>query len=133
MNISELRKNLNIASFYKIKEVEEDIRQVLRAREQLKDILYNPKLNYWEEALKIVGSHGFSQAVNKDRYIVFSLLFVDIRRNGMKFPILIKRKRDDGYPLDKWEILNGFHRMVIAEMLDIKEIPIKFEDSGEET
>jgi len=133
MNISELKRNLNNQSLEKIREVSGDIKNMLEIRERLRELLYRPDLNYWEEAMKVLEDGEFCQRTNKNKYIIFSLLFVDIRRNGLKFPISVQRKRDDGAPLNKWEILNGYHRMAIAEHLELTDIPVKFIDPSEET
>lgn len=132
MDIYELKRKLNSQSLEKIREALGDIKQMLTIRDQLKSILYNTELNYWEEAVKILDNGEFCQRVNKNKYIAFCLLYVDIRKYGLKFPIIIQRKREDGYPLDKWFLLNGHHRMVIAEELGITDIPIKFKDAEAE-
>jgi hypothetical protein len=132
MNIGELKKNLSEQSLEKIRETIGEIKSMLEIRDRLKEILYNPKLNYWEEAVKILDDSSFCQKKNKDKYITFCLLYVDIRRNGLKFPISIQRKRDDGLPLNKWIILNGHHRMAIADILELEDMPIKFIDAKDE-
>ena len=133
MDISKLRNNLDVNSIGRISEANREIQQMLDVRQKLREILYNTELNYWEEAIKIISDNEFCQIVNKDKLFIFYLLYVDIRRNGLKFPILIQRKRDDGYPLNQWVILNGCHRMAIAKSLGIDEIPVKFIDPYEET
>jgi hypothetical protein len=132
MNICELRNNLNTNSLKKIEETKKEIETILGYRKKLIEVLENPRLNYWEVALGMLGRDYFCRGLNKDKYIIFVLLYVKLRKDGMKFPILVKKYRDDGYPLDKWELLNGHHRIAMAEILDMKDVPVKFEGVREE-
>lgn len=76
---------------------------------------YMGKVNFWEWT---IGYYWQEQIMSPKLFACVYFLITQIRKDGIKKPILIKMKKTP------WELMNGHHRLAIAEVLEI-DVPIK--------
>lgn len=115
METIQLLANLDRNSLERIKIATFHIEAMLNEESLFDEVLHANLVNWWEWVIK----EWRDDRIHPRLYIAINILVNSIKKNGIKTPVRITNKLNHGYFLE-----NGCHRVAIAKILGIKEIPV---------
>ena len=112
-----LIKNLDRQSIDRLIHAKQRIQKTLAVEDAWLDFM--SKVNFWEWATEF---YWDKDKMSIKEFAAFYFLINQIRKDGIKQPLKLKKN----FHNEIWELGNGHHRLAIAEILDIKKIPVTY-------